>query len=281
MSNRFFFGGSDSEDSGEDNLPYPKPLARSAFLTPDFDPHTYLSTLRNRHQTLEDLRAELRSRSQEISKELLDLVNENYEDFLSLGSSLRGGEEKIEEVRFGLLGFRRDVEGLKSLVDERRQAVEALVKRRMEIRRQMQVGRAILDINQRLCELEQSLMMTSNEMHRNDSEPEIEDETSQSDEESDEGHEGATLISRLSKHAQQYLLVQRTMKRVGPDHPFVVKQEARMIKVKNTILLDLGNAVKQTDGQNTEYLMKLLTIYRDLGEPHEALVILRQRKKYS
>ncbi|KAL8787370.1 MAG: hypothetical protein Q9213_002253 [Squamulea squamosa] len=281
MSNRFFFGGSDSEDSGEDNLPYPKPLARSAFLTPDFDPHTYLSTLCNRHQTLEDLRADLQSRSQDISKELLDLVNENYEDFLSLGSSLRGGDEKIEEVRFSLLGFKRDVEGLKNLVDERRQAIEALVKRRKEIRRQMQVGRALQNINQRLRELEQSLMLTSNGMQTNDPEPKIEDESSEGDEESDEGHEGETSISRLSKHAQQYLLIQRLMKRAGPDHPFIVHQQSRMIKVKNTILLDLGNALKQTGGQDTEYLMKFLTIYRDLGEPREASIVLRQRQKYS
>ncbi|CAO1606057.1 hypothetical protein XANCAGTX0491_009556 [Xanthoria calcicola] len=278
MSNRFFFDGSDSGDSGEDDLPYPKPLARSAFLTPEFDPHNYLSTLRNRHQTLEDLRTDLRSRSQEISKELLDLVNENYEDFLSLGSSLRGGEEKIEEVRLGLLGFQRDVEGVKAIIDGRRKETEALINQRKEIRRQMQVGRALLDIDQRLCELEQSLMMSTNGSPTNNVEPDIDHEISDSGEESDEGHEGGMSISRLARHTQQYLLAQQIMKRVGSDHPFVVTQEARMTKVKNTILLDVGNALKQAGGQDTEYLMKILAIYRDLGEYQEASKVLKQRK---
>ncbi|KAL8912080.1 MAG: hypothetical protein Q9171_002868 [Xanthocarpia ochracea] len=278
MSNRFFFGESDSEDSDEDNLPYPKPLARSAFLTPEFDPHTYLSTLRNRHQTLEDLRTDLRSRSQEISKELLDLVNENYEDFLSLGNSLRGGDEKLEEVRLGLLGFKRDVEGLKNIVDERRKEVEALVKQRKEMRRQMQVGLALLNIGQSLRELEQSLMMTSNESHTDGPDKNIDRGLSDSGEESDEGQQGGMSISRLGRHARRYLLVQRMMKRVGSDHPFVIKQGARMAKMKNMILLDLGNALKQTGSQDTTYLMNLLAIYRDLGESPEASKVLRQRK---
>lgn len=209
---------------------------------------------------------------------MLDLVNENYEDFLSLGSSLRGGDEKIEEVRLGLLGFKRDVEGMKAIVDGRRKETEALINQRKEIRRQMQVGRALLDIDQRLCELEQSLMMTTNGSHTNNAEAEIAPEISDSGEESDEGHEGGMSISRLSRHTQQYLLAQRIMKRVGSDHPFAVRQEARMTKVKSTILLDVGNALKQAGGQDTEYLMKLLAIYRDLGESQEAAKLLKQRK---
>ncbi|KAL8808804.1 MAG: hypothetical protein Q9200_004003 [Gallowayella weberi] len=278
MSNRFFFGGSDTEDSGEDSLPYPKPLARSAFLTPEFDPHTYLSTLRNRHQTLEDLRADLRSRSQDISKELLDLVNDNYEDFLSLGGSLRGGDERIEEVRLGLLGFKRDVEGLKTMVDERRKEVEALVNQKREIRKQMQVGRALLDMDQRLCELEQSLMVTTNGSHTEDHAEGTDRGFSDSGEESDDGQEGGISVARLSRHARQYLLTERIMRRIGLTQPFVAKQETRMSKVRNTILLDLGNALKQVGGQDPDRMMRILSIYRDLGEWQDASRILRERK---
>ena len=146
----------------EDSLPYPKPLARSAFLTPDFDPTTFLSSLHNRHQTLEDLRSELRDRSQQLQKELLDLVNDNYQDFLSLGSSLKGGEEKIEEVRVGLLGFKRDVEGLKEKVKSRRLEVGNLVDERRRIRKEVQLGRSLLEVDQRLEELEERLMVASN-----------------------------------------------------------------------------------------------------------------------
>ncbi|KAL8694575.1 MAG: hypothetical protein Q9224_003541, partial [Gallowayella concinna] len=273
------FGGSDTDDSGEDSLPYPKPLARSAFLTPEFDPHTYLSTLRNRHQTLEDLRADLRSRSQDINKELLDLVNENYEDFLSLGGSLRGGDEKVEEVRLGLMGFKRDVEGLKIMVDARRKEVEALVNQKKEIRRQMQVGRAVLEMDQRLCELEQSLMVTTNGPHTEDHAEGMDRGFSDTGDESDDGDGIGISVSRQRRHARQYLLTERIMRRIGSTQPFVVKQEARMTKVRNTILLDLGNALKQIGDQDPDRMMRVLSIYRDLGESsQDASRVLRERK---
>ncbi|KAG4441728.1 hypothetical protein IFR05_002807, partial [Cadophora sp. M221] len=99
MSKFYFSGtsGSVSSDDEEDNLPYPEALPRSDFLAPTFSAPAYLSTLSERHQTLEDLRSDLRERSQALSKELLDLVNTNYEQFLSLGSDLKGGEEKVED----------------------------------------------------------------------------------------------------------------------------------------------------------------------------------------
>ncbi|KAL8731994.1 MAG: hypothetical protein Q9181_004110 [Wetmoreana brouardii] len=278
MSNRFFFSDSDASDSGEDNLPYPKPLPRAAFLTPDFDPATYLSSLRNRHQTLEDLRAELRGRSQDISKELLDLVNENYQDFLTLGSSLQGGDEKIEEIRLGLLGFKRDVEGLKDKVDERRKEVEALVAARKEIRRQMQVGRALLDFDQRLRELEQSLMVTSSGTLSEGQDHDFDHAISDSGDESDDGTEGSISALRLSRHVRQYLLTQRTMKRIGLHQPFVINQEARIERVKTTILLDLGNALKQTNDQDKDQMTRLLAVYRDMGEPQEVLSVLKERR---
>ncbi|KAL8711511.1 MAG: hypothetical protein Q9220_004170 [cf. Caloplaca sp. 1 TL-2023] len=276
MSNRFFLSDSEASDSGEDTLPYPKPLSRAAFLTPDFDPPTYLSSLRNRHQTLDDLRTELRTRTQEISKELLDLVNENYQDFLSLGSSLQGGDEKVEEVRLGLLGFKRDVEGLKSTVDEQRADFAALVAQRKEIRSQLQVGRALLDIDQRLQNLEQSLMVVSNGTHGGNEMDENGEESSDSGEEGDDNHEGSSLILRLKRHVEQYLLAQNIIRRVGLDHPFIVNQQSRFTKIKDTILLDLGNALKQAVGQDNEQVAQILIMYRDLGGSQEALKLVKE-----
>ncbi|KAI1580492.1 COG2 multi-domain protein [Pyrenophora tritici-repentis] len=134
-----------SDEDDEDNLstlPFATPLRRSDFLVPDFSPSEYLSTLRNRHQTLEDLRAELRSRSQLLSKELLDLVNSNYQDFLNLGNSLHGGEEKVEEVRVGLLGFRKEVDGLMEVVGSREEEVKELLDERRDVRRKIEQAKS-------------------------------------------------------------------------------------------------------------------------------------------
>src|SRR5580692_11072425 len=142
MSKFYFAGDSGSiSSSDEDNLPYPRALARSDFLALDFDALSYLSSLSHRHQTLEDLRLDLRERSQALSKELLDLVNTNYELFLSLGSDLKGGQEKVQDVRVGLLGFKRGVEDLRAKVKGRGLEVEKLLEEKTRASKQISIGR--------------------------------------------------------------------------------------------------------------------------------------------
>ncbi|KAF2153525.1 hypothetical protein K461DRAFT_141609 [Myriangium duriaei CBS 260.36] len=118
----------DHSSDDEDDLPYPLPLTRAAFLAPDFSPARYLASLGGRHQTLEDLRTELRGRVAELGRELVDLVNEEYEGLMGVGRGLRGGEEKVEGVRVGVLGFRREVEGVRDGVKARRREVEEVLR---------------------------------------------------------------------------------------------------------------------------------------------------------
>lgn len=253
-----------------------------SFLTPEFDPTTFLSTLRNRHQTLEDLRAELRTRSQDLNKELLDLVNENYQEFLSLGSSLKGGDEKVEEVRLGLLGFRREVEGLRGKVDGRRKEVEELVEERKRIRESVQVGRRLLEIESKIGDLEGRLMLASTGPRKAGV---IEEEVVSSDneEESDEEPESNGIgIPRLRRHMEQYMYIKGSMENVGPEHPFLVKQEERVLRLKQTVLLDLNSALKQAVSGGEEMrgdLLKLLGIYKQMGEASEAIAVLKKSKR--
>lgn len=208
-------------------------------------------------------------------------MNENYQDFLSLGSSLHGGEEKVEEVRLGLLGFKRDVEGLRGKIEGRRSEVERLVDERKEIREQVQMGRALLDIDQRLQELEERLMIVSTGSIKADDQNGEEINASDSDSESDdEEHNGISTL-RLRRHMQQYIYIKRQIARIGPDHPFLIKQEERVLRLKQTVLLDLGSALKQVNlsiEEDKERMMKILGIYRDMGEPEEALKVLRERR---
>ncbi len=205
-------------------------------------------------------------------------MNENYQDFLSLGSSLHGGEEKVEEVRLGLLGFRRDVESLKCDIEGKKAEVETLIEERKTIREEVQLGRTLLEVDQTLQELEESLMIVSNE---NDDQREDDAEPSDSDEDSDEGKSGGMSISRLRRHVQQYVYIKRLMARSGSEHPFLLKQEERVLRLKQTVLLDLNSTLKQmssTREEDKERLMKTLAIYRDMGEPEEALKVLRDRR---
>ena len=193
--------GATSEDDEDnlDTLPFAKPLARSDFLTPNFTPSTYLSTLRNRHQTLEDLRSELRSRSQLLSAELLDLVNANYADFLTLGNSLSRGDEKVEGVRVGLLGFNKEVHLLERLVAEREEEVDGLVQERRNVRGEIEVGRRLVEFEARLKECEDGVMGEG--ATRGD----IGSDSSESEDEDDDDTQYGTSIARLRRYVVQFL----------------------------------------------------------------------------
>ncbi|KAG9193224.1 hypothetical protein G6011_03259 [Alternaria panax] len=290
---RFYFGdGSRSASSDNDNdnddeddpssLPFATPLRRSDFLAPDFSPATYLSTLHNRHQTLEDLRSELRSRSQLLSKELLDLVNGNYQDFLNLGNSLHGGEEKVEEVRVGLLGFRKEVDGLAGVVGTRAEEVGDLLQQRRDVSEKIQVGRRLIDYDARLQELEAELMI---ETARHDTiilGQDVSDSDDEEDEdEDDEDEEGyGVSIAKLRRNVVHYRLVLGLQEDLG-EHPYVTAQAARIAKVRSTLLMDLGTALQQAKSAGSSgsgRVVKVMKIYADMEESVEAVKVLKTLK---
>lgn len=137
---RFYFGSdSDSDSTDPLSLPFPAPLSQKAFsaeLDKGFSPTTFLASLHHRHHTLEDLRAELRARSKDLDTELLDLVNRDYEDFVGLGVSLIGGDRAAEDLKMGLWGFRRDVEGVVNRIGVVAEDVRRLLKVRDQIRKE-------------------------------------------------------------------------------------------------------------------------------------------------
>ena len=209
-------------------------------------------------------------------------MNDNYQDFLTLGGSLKGGEEKVEEIRVGLLGFKGDVEGLKAIAEGRMKEVEGLIEERKGIRKEMQLGRGLLEVGQRLEELEEKLMVTSNgngqPNYHNEEETEFDDSE---DESEDEEVGNPVSVSRLQRRVQQYIHITRLMDKIGNEHPFVVKQSERVVRLRQTLLLDLNTLLSQkrsTDNtQDKGRALKIVSIYRDMGESMEALKLLKEQ----
>lgn len=264
-----------SDSDNEDNLPYPGELPRKDFLNPDFNPQTYLSTLRNRHQTLEDLRTDLRQRSQLLNQELLDLVNNNYEQFLSLGADLKGGEEKVEGVRVGLLGYEREVEAIRKSVRERREDVGRLLDERKEVRLEVVLGRGLLEVENSIRELEERLKITKGE-----DASDVEDLSESEDEEveNDQAQNGGrSLISvkRQQRHTEQFILLTRLIARLGPSHPFLQAQESRVEILKRTLLLDLRTAMQQAKAaSSSDAILALMQLHAALDSDREGPKLL-------
>lgn len=205
------------------------------------------------------------------------MVNSNYQDFLGLGKSLKSGDERVEEVRVGLLGFRKEVENVKSKVAEREDEVKELVDKRVEIRKKIAVGRKLVDYEARLALLEGQLMVESSGKTGDEEFSESEEDSEDSE---DEGSYSMS-VGKLRKNVLQYRLIQELGKGVDEQHPFIVAQAPRMMKVRNTLLLDLSTALKQAKVAGTPgagRVMKIMKIYADMDESGEAVKVLRSLK---
>ncbi|KAF4990365.1 hypothetical protein FGRMN_8500 [Fusarium graminum] len=271
VSAPFTLSGSDSSSVDEDApLPFPEALPRADFLAEDFQPAAYLSALPHRHQTLEDLRSDLRDRSAAISSELLELVNSNYTAFLSLGSELRGGDDKVEDVKVSLLGFRRAVEEVKTRVSERKEETNTLNGELRGVRSAIEKGRKLIELSERLASLEDRLSL--------DSLPADQDWDEESEDEDEEDGSYGSSLARLLVSAQECSRITRLLEFLDPDTPFVIKMEERLTRCRNTLLLDLSNALeeaKQAGVQGQDRVLKCLAIYRVLDAQSEAVKALR------
>lgn len=273
----------DSDDDLDDDLPYPQPLPRASFLQPNFDPSAYLSEYikQNRHQTLSDLRQELRSRSQALQQELLELVNNEYQAFLNLGRDLKGGEEKVEGVRVGLLGFVNGVNVVKAGVKRRKDEVERLVVEREEIAKEAEKARTLVEVHERIEGLEEDLQPKWTDGQQ-EAPSEDEDEDEEGIGEAPGGWEasaGFLNFGRLKRLVGGYKHLRQMMEGIGIDHPFLVEQEERMIRIRNTLLLDLGAALRQvrsTGAAGHDRLLQIATLYADIDEEKECLKVLKE-----
>lgn len=269
-------GDNDDDDDFDPDapLPFPTALSRRDFLAPDFNAATYLSSLfpsgssdgtdgagaHHRHQTLEDLRAELRERSSAISAELLELVNANYAAFLGLGDGLRGGGERAEDVRVALLGFRRQVEDVQARVRGRREDVQRSGAELRAVRGEVEAGRRMLELDER-CGVLLGKLEGGGDQEEEDDDDSVDDEE-----------------YRLGEMAREYNAIVRLANALGRDLPYVRKMEEKITRCRNTLLLDLGASLKEArKAGEQEKTLRLLGVYRLLGAYSEGVKTLKEK----
>ncbi|KAL1892973.1 hypothetical protein Sste5346_006653 [Sporothrix stenoceras] len=306
--NGFGFGADDDEDDFDDDdlgLPFPTALSRKDFLTPAFDATAYLSSLfpsgddntsSQRLQTLEDLRAELRERSSAISAELLELVNANYTSFLGLGDELKGGDEKVEDVRVALFGFRRSVEDVQARVRERRVAVGDACQELGQVRTAIDTGRRLLELDERVAQLEDKLSIGESGAQKttsvNDEGLDFadidEDEEDEEEDEDDNDETSPVFVAsgprKLVALARDLLLATRLADSLGHQLPLVKKIDERLTKCESTLIMDLNAAVKEARSISRSKnkaaqarLLKLLAVYRVLDREDEVVRVLKEK----
>jgi conserved oligomeric Golgi complex subunit 2 len=193
---------------------------------------------------------------------LVDLVNDNYADFLGLGEKLAGGEEKVEEVRVGLMGFERDVGLLREKVVKEQERVRALMEEKRGLMREMSVGRGLLEVEERMSELEIDLALRERQKIAVEEEGEKDEWGDDWDDEavgeSDDEGEGDLVPRRLNRRADEFAAVLRLFERLGEKHPFLVAQQGRVRKIRDVLLRDMDAAIRaEPDVKGKQAIMNL------------------------
>jgi hypothetical protein len=81
----------------------------------------------------------------------------------------------------------------------------------------------------------------------------------------------------LRQRVQQFVGVKRLIAKLHSDHPFLADQNDRIQKIRDTLLLDLKGALKESTrvGDSEVGQLKILALYRTLEEPLEAVKALK------
>ncbi|ESQ54830.1 hypothetical protein EUTSA_v10024490mg [Eutrema salsugineum] len=88
----------------------------SLFLSPGFDSESYISELRT-FVPFDTLRSELRSHLASLNRELVDLINRDYADFVNLSTKLVDIDAAVVRMRAPLLDLREKITGFRGSVE--------------------------------------------------------------------------------------------------------------------------------------------------------------------
>jgi COG (conserved oligomeric Golgi) complex component, COG2 len=99
----------DSDTDDFSSLPFPQPLSRPKFSSPDFNTESFLLS-HSQFRTLDDLRSELRTWVDKLENEMETLIEEDWQGYLSLGRGLIGGESVVKDAERRTRAVDREVQ---------------------------------------------------------------------------------------------------------------------------------------------------------------------------
>ncbi|KAI0079036.1 COG complex component [Panus rudis PR-1116 ss-1] len=153
----------DSEESegAPHNLPLYTPLSHdNPYLSAEnFNVEEFL--LSRAYTSLPDLRSELRDYHAVLKEELVKLINDDYEAFISLSTDLRGEGTRMEKLKQPLGDLRQQVMQSRTQLQDIEVAVQTKLKRRSELREEKAFLHLLLKISESVTRLESLLLITT------------------------------------------------------------------------------------------------------------------------
>ncbi|KAH7914152.1 oligomeric golgi complex component, COG2-domain-containing protein [Hygrophoropsis aurantiaca] len=145
-------------------LPIHVPLSHdNLYLTADmFSVEDFL--ISRSHTSLQDLRTELRDYLSTLKEELVLLINDDYEAFISLSTDLKGEGMRLEKLKYPLGDLRCEIDGSRKGLQDIQAAIKDKLETRSKLRDEKALLHLLLKISESVTRLE-SLLLISHPTH--------------------------------------------------------------------------------------------------------------------
>ncbi|KAJ7132766.1 COG complex component [Mycena crocata] len=149
------------DDASSHELPIYIPLSHSnPYLTSDvFDVEAFL--LSRSHTSLPDLRSELRDYLSTLKEELVKLINDDYEAFISLSTDLRGEGARLGRLKLPLVDLKSQILESKYELHVIQDAIQEKLVKRAVLREEKALLHLLLKISESVTRLESLLLIAS------------------------------------------------------------------------------------------------------------------------
>lgn len=131
-------------------------FAKEALAAPDFAPESFIADCRRR-VPLESLLTDLRAFAATLEHELVELINEDYADFVSLSSNLTGIDRQVSDLRTGLLALRKDLMAVRAAVHGAISEVENKLDEKRHAARKQAALQLMVNTSKTLAKIERLL----------------------------------------------------------------------------------------------------------------------------
>lgn len=143
------------------DLPTLEPLSHqhAQLKAPTFDVEDFL--LSRAYTSLPDLGSELKEYLAKLKEELVQLINEDYEAFISLSTDLRGEGARLERLHWPLPALRKEIELSTAELKQVQDAVQEKLQERTSIRKEKALLHLLLKVSESVQRLEGLLLIPS------------------------------------------------------------------------------------------------------------------------
>ncbi|KAJ7647285.1 oligomeric golgi complex component, COG2-domain-containing protein [Roridomyces roridus] len=235
----------DSDDATGHELPIYIPLSHTnPYLTSEvFDVEAFL--LSRSHTSLRDLRSELRDYLSTLKEELVKLINDDYEAFISLSTDLRGEGARLERIKQPLGHLKTQILASKSDLQVIQDAIQEKLTKRATLRAEKALLHLLLKISESVTRLESLLLIASPAQDEESEEPRPVNLNLPEDNVDDRTH--GNRAKHLSRVAAEYSqLLYHANKAREEKCVFVDEIQWRIDRIRSTLSSDLDHLFSTT-----------------------------------